>query len=211
MMHWGLAHPFRKFRFRRLPHPSARVWRRVGVFLNQKSEIENQKFLVTPIRDPHHRQSFRILLNSHRDIEGVVSLARVVSPCRPLTPFRPILQATPLAPRLCGISRFSGHFSGTCGKTRGGGTCHRFFFLGNSQPLSEVSARSPAPEARSPLLWDFALFWAFLWDVWENRGRGWGVWRLGTRHSELGTGLPTCNLHRPTCDRFCPGYPGLVC
>jgi hypothetical protein len=80
--------------------------------------------------------------------------------------------------------------------------------------------RRPKPEAR---LWDFSLFRPFLWDVWENRGRGSGRLatrnsalgtqhsELGTRNSELGTGLPTFNLQPTTFNCFSPGYPGLVC
>jgi hypothetical protein len=71
---------------------------------------------------------------------------------------------------LCGISRFSGHFSGTCGKTGGGeydpeSGCPGLarFWLGRGV------SREPAAESR---LWDFSLFRAFLWDVWENRGAG---------------------------------------
>jgi hypothetical protein len=88
----------------------------------------------------------------------------------------------------------------------------RIVFLGNSQPLSEVSARSPKPEAR---LWDFFVFRPFLWDVWENRGMGSGRLAtqnsaLGTRNSELGTGLPTCKFQPTTFNCFSPGYPDLV-
>jgi hypothetical protein len=170
-----------------------------------KSEIENQKCLVILVRDLRHRQRFPNLLNSTRDIEGVVSLMHItlphVGPSSLSSRFsKPLSQTrTP-----CGISAFYGLFCGTCGTTGGGVFWHR----------------PPEPDARShwDRLWDFSIFRHFLWDVWEKRGWGWDVWQLGTQHSELrtqnselGTRLPTCNLQRATSNRFSPGYPGLVC
>jgi hypothetical protein len=162
------------------------------------------------------------ILSLHACVQGIVSLDSTIAFLDNLaTPDGPAL--LPLSPlgTASGISSFSGYFSGTCGKTGGRGYMSgRIVFLVNSQPLSEVSARSPAPDARRPTpearLWDFFVFRPFLWDVWENRGEGSGRLAtrnsaLGTRNSELGTGLPTCNFQPTTLNRFSPGYPGLVC
>jgi hypothetical protein len=213
-----------------------------------------QIVLVTLIRDPLHRQPFPVLLNLHRDIEGVVSLVHEVLPCRPRTSFRRILQATLPAPSAFWDFSIFRPFLWDVWENRGYDPASGWpglarFWLGRGCPESRepsvgflafpasfvgrvgkpgwgVRPRKPTAESpkakdvilsaakdlciasRKPL-WDFSLFQPFLWDVWENRGRG--VRRLATRHSELGTGLPTCNLQRPTYDRFSPGYPSLVC
>ena len=132
-----------------------------------KSEIENQKRLVTLIRNLRHRQRFPNLLNLVCDIEGVVYLMCAMLPHVGSSPHsgrssKPLSQ--PL--RLVGFLRFTGFFVGPVGQPGGGVFWHR----------------PPEPDTRNPWdrLWDFCVLRAFLWDVWDNRGGG--DWLPGTRY-----------------------------
>jgi hypothetical protein len=122
------------------------------------------------------------ILSLHACVQGIVSLDFTIKFLDYLaTPDGPAL--LPLSPlgTASGISSFSGHFSGTCGKTGGRGYMSgRIVFLVNSQPLSEVLARSPAPEARSPkpVCGISRFFGLFSGTYGKTGGGGRGVWRL---------------------------------
>jgi hypothetical protein len=160
------------------------------------------------------------ILSLHACVQGIVSLDSTIEFLDNLaTPDGPAL--LPLSPlgSASGISSFSGHFSGTCGKTGGGEYMSgRIVFLGNSQPLSEVSARSPAPETRLSPSVGFLRFSAISLGLVVKAGEGAGASgnselstrdpELGTRNSELVYQL--ANFQRSTYTRLAPSYLGLV-
>ena len=115
----------------------------VGMASIHKSEIENQKCLVTPTRDPRHRQRSSNLLNLVCDIEGVVYLMCSMLPHVGSSPHsgrssKPLSQ--PL--RLVGFLRFTGFFVGPVGQPG----------VGSSNPtgLPTCKFQRPTPNRFSP-------------------------------------------------------------
>ena len=75
---------------------------------------------------------FPILLNSPRDIEGVVSLMPTSPPCRPIPPFRRIPQTAHLdSATLVGFLAFPAFSLGRLGKPGRGSMPGRIIFLDN--------------------------------------------------------------------------------
>jgi hypothetical protein len=131
-----------------------------------------------------------------------------------------------------GISRFSGHSCGTCGKTGGrvsGRLATRNSALGTrNSALSTRHWFTNLQTITSNLQPFFPKLLGLSMLIPLGRQKNWmlitvrsrshivngaelGGAELETRNSELGTGLPTCNFQPTTYNRFLPSYLGLFC
>ena len=143
-------------------------------FSQSEIRFENQKCLVTPTRNLRHRQRFPNLLNSTRDIEGVVSLMHITLPHVGPSSLsgrssKPLSQPV----RLVGFLRFTGFSVGPVGQPGVG--------------LSGAGPRSPTPGAIGTVCGISRFSGLFSGTCGKTGGGMSGNSELSTRNSALST------------------------
>jgi len=160
----------------------------VGMTSIHKSEIENQKYLVTLERDLRHRQRSSNLLNLVCDIEGVVYLMHATLP---MSVSRLFPAAFPnLSPSPCVLWDFCvlRAFLWDLWDNRGWGCTPRKPPAKSPKAKDVIlsAAKDLCIASRTPSV-GFLRFTGFFVGRVGNRGWGWDVWQLSTQHSELST------------------------